>query len=301
MLIKISIIYLLVTLNGAFGGQLNGTYLKRYRIVHFIEQSVRKNENLNISVDLQADKPSNVAFVFFGASSIYAVPRELFTRFPNIQSLNLEYSKVFEIKKHTFLKATNLSLITLQSNNITKLEAGSFFGASSLDLINLSKNKISQIDVNAFRGLRKLSTLYLSNNLIENLNASSFSVLKNLSKIDLSNNKLVTLDQNLFQFNQRLKEIYLQGNKIVSLLKTMFSDLQINKLYFLKNTCINQNLENPKRNQIESALDTCNSNMIFTENAQIVNLKIRRVIGKVNRILNDFSRQLFEFMMNGGQ
>jgi hypothetical protein len=89
---------------------------------------IKKNETVSIATDPVDVDVNRIKFVEFWTSSIYSVPREVFTKFPNLGFLYAIDQNIQEIKADTFenaklLRSINLRDNALQSSNRKRTES----------------------------------------------------------------------------------------------------------------------------------------------------------------------------------
>ncbi|CAO1437337.1 unnamed protein product [Diamesa tonsa] len=180
---------------------------------------------------------SAVVVVDFIRSHVKFIPKEIFTKFPNIELLRLDDTQMetwnkddlqgaaklkFLLVEHnlirvlgsdSFIKTPNLKQLFLRGNKISIINSQAFAGLSQLEILVLGQNKITTLDVNVFVPLlNKLSFLSLEFNEIPELPVKIFQQLKKLDNLQLNNNKLTSLPKELLQKNLRLIELNIAYN-----------------------------------------------------------------------------------------
>jgi hypothetical protein len=91
----------------------------------FMNVTLGPNEAVSVQVD---DDESTITQVAFFDSSIYSVPREIFTKFPNLKVFWAYAQNIQEIKPDTFREGTKLEKIGLRNNLLTSLHKDTFKG-----------------------------------------------------------------------------------------------------------------------------------------------------------------------------
>jgi hypothetical protein len=94
----------------------------------FYNVTLGKHEAVLIETDPEDLKVRTIESVRFSGSSIYSVPAEIFSKFPNVKKLWLDGQNVQDIEPGTFLNANNLKLIDLENNQLKVLHEDSFKG-----------------------------------------------------------------------------------------------------------------------------------------------------------------------------
>jgi Leucine-rich repeat (LRR) protein len=209
----------------------------------FRQQTLYNNETAIISTSAGTDT-AQVFYALFQSSNIYYVPSQIFTTFPNMDTVNIGGSNLHQIKANTFQDAYSLKIFWAQYHSLSTLQADAFLGAKNLELINLNGGELTQISGYAFRGLPKLYQILLSSNKLTKLDPSTFSTLSSLKDIFLADNQLVEVPENLFQYNTKLGVVHLKKNKLTFIPNNLFkNNLLLNQIYlgdnqirFLSNT-----------------------------------------------------------------
>ena len=126
-------------------------------------------------------------------SKITRLEKELFDRFPMLQSLSITYNnELRKIDDDAFSSLTNLVELDLRRNCIDSISQKQFSKLISLKSLNLSYNKILFIEEKSFSNLKNLANLDLSANSLLTLNPKSF--------IGLGNLKFLNLGSSLFRY-----------------------------------------------------------------------------------------------------
>jgi hypothetical protein len=105
--------------------------------------TIGPNETVRIEVDPADTDVSTILTIFFGYfSSIYSIPQEIFTKFPNVKWLGASGCHLQEIKADTFKNAKQLSGIDLRANELTFLDPNTFKGKNLLYNFNQHFNRM---------------------------------------------------------------------------------------------------------------------------------------------------------------
>jgi hypothetical protein len=97
----------------------------------FYHETIEENEAVRVEIG-----PRDAPFVDINAitraqftlSSIYSLPREIFTKIPNLKSFYTPDQKIHEVKSDTFKDAKKLEWICLSRNALTFLHQDTFKG-----------------------------------------------------------------------------------------------------------------------------------------------------------------------------
>ncbi len=93
--------------------------------------TIGPNEAVVVETDpADADASEIISIQYSIGSSLYSLPREIFTKFPNARELWAAYINIQEIKPDTFRDAKTLAMFDLSSNSIKYLGADIFKGIS---------------------------------------------------------------------------------------------------------------------------------------------------------------------------
>jgi hypothetical protein len=108
-------------------------------ICEYYNVKIEANETVAVYSAPSSADVKKVYTVVFLESSIYSVPSEIFTKFPNLEDFRAKGQNIQEIKPNTFKNARNLKLITLSGNELTYLHRDIFQGEFFDDNRRVSK------------------------------------------------------------------------------------------------------------------------------------------------------------------
>jgi hypothetical protein len=94
----------------------------------FSNITITSNETISIKMDPEDADANRIPSVYFSDSSIFSVPAEVFTKFPNIIWFWARDQKIQEIKPRTFVNAKNLEIISMEQNAVKFLHRDTFEG-----------------------------------------------------------------------------------------------------------------------------------------------------------------------------
>ena len=186
-------------------------------------------------------------------SSSLTLVDSMFSRFTQLESLNLSNNGLSDFRSAIFDGLGLLKNLNLSNNQFTSLPESAFSNLLTIETLNLSKNKIQSMHASTFSAVEgesyQLKTLDLSYNEMGELPDSAFAQLIHLNTLKLNNNKIGELGEytffgpfqleqlNLgyneietvhalsFWDNSKLTHLWLHGNKISSLSDSIFSNL----------------------------------------------------------------------------
>uniref|UniRef100_A0A3Q0QZX5 TLR4 interactor with leucine rich repeats n=1 Tax=Amphilophus citrinellus TaxID=61819 RepID=A0A3Q0QZX5_AMPCI len=121
---------------------------------------------------------------------------------------------ISNISAFDFTRYSNLERLNLQYNQIRIIHPKAFEKLSTLEELYLGHNLLTAIPAGSLQPLNKLTILYGNNNAIKKITPELFSNLDNLIKLvlKLKNNFLTSLSGDMFALNNALYNLDLQGN-----------------------------------------------------------------------------------------
>jgi hypothetical protein len=279
---------------------------------------VSKGQEVEIVADYTGGSvDADIKTVKFEVSTIHSIPAEIFTKFVNLQRLEMYQQKVEVINPGTFMNASRLEHLELSLNLFQKLGAKTFVGAENLKAIYFDAGKISDLNKDAFSGLQSLEFLYLFFNNLKFIHPDTFKDLKQLKKLGLDGNQLEFLPKNLFAHNPNLDTIFLNENRLNALANNMFSHLRkLSNLWLNGNRCISKSYYNANSDytMIEEDLKDCSIPFLiretaemqgkiqeFGENLDILNGKVGNIENmeeKIDRKFEEFNGKIHEKIQN---
>jgi hypothetical protein len=96
------------------------------------EATIGPNDAVLVKTDPGNFDPNRITWVQIYQSSLYAVPREVFEKFPNLKDIHIGRQKIQQIRPNTFLNARKLTFLDLGSNALTSLAVETFKGKFSI-------------------------------------------------------------------------------------------------------------------------------------------------------------------------
>ncbi len=162
-----------------------------------------------------------------GSSSL-RLADSMFSRFTQLESLNLSNNQLSSFRSAVFNGLDQLKNLNLSYNQFTSLPESSFSSLPNLEYLNLSKNKIQTMHESTFSAVEgkvyQLKILDLSYNELEELSDFTFSYLVRLQSLKLNNNQITELDQLTLFGPFQLKQLNLGYNEIETVHGSAFSD-----------------------------------------------------------------------------
>jgi hypothetical protein len=84
----------------------------------FFDVTIGQNETVGIKTDPEDTDVRTIQWVAFWSSSIYSVPSEIFTKFPNFRAFDADGHNIQEFKEGTFKIAKKLEYCDLAHNKL---------------------------------------------------------------------------------------------------------------------------------------------------------------------------------------
>jgi hypothetical protein len=165
------------------------------------------------------------------------IPQEIFTTFPNIDTMKVYDSNLQSINVSG---TNNLRILYLNGNNISTINNGTFETLVNLTTLVMNRNGISTLEENAFIGLTNLSRLTLISNNITTLPTQVFQHLQLLRILDLDQNQLTRIEHEVFANLTNLRNLYLEANRIEAISPSFTRSLRENIIFINlnRNICI---------------------------------------------------------------
>lgn len=243
---KLLLIFLLslVFITGfACGQKLLECQVKNEETCKIYSAEVWENDTVSIEIKGENITSEDIKKVLFSDSTLFRVPKELFSTFENLEVLDMYGCELKTIELATFENAENLKILKLYSNDFQEVEPEMFLGLENLKELYFSFNRIKKLHKIQFQHLRVLEILDIGGNLIDHLHEDTFNSLTKLKKIILDFNYLEFLPQNLFSKNTNLEYVSMFGNSLDAISNRIFPPKRYPRLQYLGfqvNNCISK-------------------------------------------------------------
>lgn len=186
-------------------------------------------------VENRTNEDVEVVIIFF-SNTPFIIP-EIFTTFPNINELDIEFSGLESIN---IPNNTKLIWLDIFGNEVTSVESDSLKTQPELTFCFLSYNYISAIAEDAFEGISNAILLEIIENEIEQIEPETFHPLINAVVIDLEGNLLRRVDD-FFSRNRMLTNLYLEYNQIEEIHPRFTANLDNLRVVYLNgNECVSR-------------------------------------------------------------
>lgn len=212
---------------------------------HLFEVSVPDNDNANIILGgshLVGFGNGNVNAVFIITSEIPFIISQMFTTFPNLNTLVILTGGLSRIQPNAFANAQNLRFLQIeQTPTLRNLPANAFLGASGVTSLLIFQTQLDTIHSDAFNGLGALTFLDLTQNQLWSFPNDVFRPLVSLQNLLLQNNVLQTLNGNLLAANSELLVVNLANNQINAIERNFLDGMpQLFVFNANSNICVSQ-------------------------------------------------------------
>ena len=139
---------------------------------------------------------------------------------PELELLDLGFTKLGQLRPGMFARATALTTLVLEGNPKLALIKGGFDGLSALSSLDLSSLGLTDIPAGAFANMTSLSTVNLANNALVELDpAQLLPAEATLTAVQLSGNRLTRVPMLAMR---QLRDLELNGNQLTVLSRLTF-------------------------------------------------------------------------------
>lgn len=158
-------------------GREDNSYLCRFMFL-----SAKESDFHTVSFDIGFGRMQRCTHVDMSGRNLVTIPVPLYSRAPEIVSLNLSRNLSLDVPRDFIQACTNLRDIKFNSNEARKLPP-SFSRASKLTYLDVSNNRLEQLEHAGLGGLTGLLKLNLASNRLKHLPAyfGAYSALRTLN------------------------------------------------------------------------------------------------------------------------
>uniref|UniRef100_A0A669E3T9 Fibronectin type-III domain-containing protein n=1 Tax=Oreochromis niloticus TaxID=8128 RepID=A0A669E3T9_ORENI len=205
--------FFLLSLNGFLSSSLATGFCPNRCDCQHSQHLMCTNRGLRTVPKPAAQMPEEVQIFSLGGNFISNISAFDFTRYSNLERLNLQYNQIRVIHPKAFEKLPKLEELYLGHNLLTAIPAGSLQPLKKLTILYGNNNAIKKITPALFSNLDNLIKLRLDGNSLEVLQDSVFKSLINLHYLHLESNKLQHIHRNAFSKLTSLRFLNLAHNK----------------------------------------------------------------------------------------
>lgn len=174
-------------------------------------------------------RDENFTSMVFQNSYMPIFPKEIFSQFSGLESLDMSNIGMTIIWGRSFVNASELMELNLSGNDLTEITAQTLTGAKKLKSLRMANNKIATLWTNAFRDTVNLEYVDLSHNLIQIIHKDTFGMLNSLRNVYLYRNSIIDVNPLSFVKNKQLNTLDLTGN-VLREVELELSSVRLNKL-----------------------------------------------------------------------
>jgi len=191
-------------------GREDNSYLCRFTFSH--EKQTGFGSGLDN--DPSFNKMQKFSHVDLSGRSMITIPIILYTKAPEIISLNLSRNLALAVPKDFITACINLREIKFTGNEAWQIPA-SLAWASKLNVLDLSNNRLEELEHAELHRLTGLVSLKLANNNLSKL-PNNFSHFRQLRSLNISSNNFKELPEQVYNLKS-LAELDVSFNKIAHL------------------------------------------------------------------------------------
>ena len=149
----------------------------------------------------------------------------VFSRYTNLESLNLDNTNVRSLVGAVFEQNVNLRTLSLANNPITGYSSTLFNGLTKLKELNLAHISIGGLVDAWFSPLTSLEILNLDGNFLVMLKNNSVDGLVSLVELSIDNNPVATIEVDAFKPLTSVQEISMKRTDLVAFPPLLFAGL----------------------------------------------------------------------------
>ena len=164
-------------------GREDNSYLCRFMFLSTMEVEAQQRTK-----DLGMSRTAKANHVDLSGRNLFNIPLSLYSKAPDIVSLNLSRNLSLDLPRDFVSSCTHLRDIKFNNNEARKLPP-SLSRASKLTMLDASNNRLEQLDQAELDSIKGLLKLNLANNRLVRL-PMYFGTYKNLRTLNLSSNYL---------------------------------------------------------------------------------------------------------------
>lgn len=193
-------------------GREDNSYLCRFTFSH----EKHSGYGSGLDNDPSFNKMQKFSHVDLSGKSLVTIPIILYTKAPEIISLNISRNLALNVPKDFITACINLREIKFTGNESWKLPS-SLASAGRLTVLDVSNNRLESLDHADLHRLVSLSSLKLANNKLTQL-PTNFSQFRQLRSLNLSSNNFTTFPEHICSLKS-LVDLDISFNKLSHLPK----------------------------------------------------------------------------------
>lgn len=193
-------------------GREDNSYLCRFTFSH----EKHSGYGSGLDNDPSFNKMQKFSHVDLSGKSLVTIPIILYTKAPEIISLNISRNLALNVPKDFITACINLREIKFTGNESWKLPA-SLAWAGRLTVLDVSNNRLESLEHAELQKLASLSSLKLANNNLSSL-PTNFAQFRQLRSLNLSSNNFTTFPEHICSLKS-LVDLDISFNKMSHLPK----------------------------------------------------------------------------------
>lgn len=183
---------------------------------------------------------SQVDVVRMYFSDIEHIIPEIYTTFPNLNELDIEFSGLINIDQIP-TDLPNFAFFISLANWVEVIQNNTFVNVGeTLLYVDLIFNEIIELELDSFAGCGELSYLYMLLNYIPQPPVGTFWPLVNLIELDLEENNIGFIDDTLLANSTQLTGLWVEANHITRITPRLLSPLSLRYFGAYENDCIDR-------------------------------------------------------------
>lgn len=163
-------------------------------------------------VNLSREKAAGIKTLVLHDVHSYHVPDGTFSKFTNLENLEIRSKNIFTITTHMFTGLVSLRNLKMQHGVINTIEDFAFGDLGKLTKLDLEKNSIPSVGENTLRGLSSLVDLNLAECRISEIDGGAFADLHLVRKLNLYLDNLAEIKPKWWTTMASLEELIIGGN-----------------------------------------------------------------------------------------
>lgn len=181
----------------------------------------------------------DVVRIYF--SNVEFVIPEIYTTFPNLNELDLEFTAINVIDQIP-TDLPNFAWFISFFNDVEVVQNNTFINVGeTLFFVDFEVNEIEELELDAFAGCAGVFAMYIDYNRIPQPPTGTFWPLTGLVDLDIGVNRFGFIDDTLFSNNTQLEFLWINSNQIDRITPRFFRTFDnLRYLFAYSNDCIDR-------------------------------------------------------------
>lgn len=183
----------------------------------------------------------DVVGIYF--SDITFIIPEIFTTFPNLNELDMEFTGLIDIDQFP-TDIPNFAYFTSFFGYVEVIRNNTFENVGETMLyLDMALNELEEIEQTAFANCGSLSLMYLLYNRVPHPPEETFWPLVSLIALDIDSNDFVVLEETLFINSTELLALWVERNEIDRIAPTFSAPFNLEVFAAFGNECIDRGFD----------------------------------------------------------